>query len=719
MKIALVGAEIEENLALRYIGASLKQAGHEVELYDFHERDQIDGVADGITASGPELVGLSMIFTARSREFVELAETIRGRGYAGHLTAGGHFASLHAQALLQDCSALDTVIHGDGEEPMVELAASLEHPEAVAGVTLRGDDEVRSTARRPNLDDLDARPWPMRPARLHQYLGHPIANLLSSRGCYASCAFCSIRAFQERNGGKRFRQRRVEAVADEMAALYHQRGVRIFNFQDDNFFVPSAAKNLERYRALSAALAEREVTRAAIQAKGRPDCIDDEVIELLRSMGLFRLFLGVETDAVAGLRTLGRGMDLEDNHRALALLRRKEIHTCFNLLLFDPDSTLESVGQNVDFMRDQAYFPLNFCRVEVYGGTPLEKRLLTEGRLIGDYRGYTYRITDDRAQRAYELFRELFWPRNFSLNGTHFGSMKLDYNFHLLRHFFPERAGGELEGRVKAVVHDINRHSAKLMGELLDFAASPRFDDGAAANRLLERLQIERQEVDEEIRGRIAVEMTQLEALAALDPGRRRFLQVAAASAATAALVASTPGCARNNTHMCEAPPPPPPPDDTHMCEAPPPPEPVQIISGQPLAQIQQQAQQILRQRIWPQRRAAFPQPDTIWVDLVFGPDATLQRASVHATHHPNLGPAIQQELIEQLPLEMITPQLGGAPQAEARFQLNWPAAQQQQSPPPPDDTHMCEAPPPSPPPDDTHMCEMAPEPMDPLNQKK
>ena len=63
----------------------------------------------------------------------------------------------------------------------------------------------------------------------------------------------------------------------------------------------------------------------AIQAKGRPDCIDEEVIELLKSMGLFRLFLGVETNAVSGLVTLGRSMELADNHRALDILRRLEI----------------------------------------------------------------------------------------------------------------------------------------------------------------------------------------------------------------------------------------------------------------------------------------------------------------------------------------------------------------------------------------------------------
>ena len=45
MRIALVGAELEENLALRYIDASLRKAGHTPEIFDFHAPRQIAGLA--------------------------------------------------------------------------------------------------------------------------------------------------------------------------------------------------------------------------------------------------------------------------------------------------------------------------------------------------------------------------------------------------------------------------------------------------------------------------------------------------------------------------------------------------------------------------------------------------------------------------------------------------------------------------------------------------
>ncbi|MBI2891972.1 MAG: cobalamin B12-binding domain-containing protein [Deltaproteobacteria bacterium] len=561
MRVGLVGPEIEENLALRSIAASLKAAGHEPRIFDFREAAQIPELALAITRWAPELVGLSMIFTARSDELVDLAAALRSVGYRGHLTAGGHFAALHAAEILRDCPALDSIVAGEGEEPMVELARDHAAAARVPGLTVRGaGGETVRTAPRPSIDDLDARPWSIRPDRFHQYLGRGIASLLASRGCWASCHFCSILAFHSQcGGGKRYRQRRIDAVADEMAHLFHDRGARIYNFQDDNFLVPSKRANLERMAGLREALRERGVGRIAIQAKTRPDCVDDEVVELLQSMGLFRFFLGIETDAVVGLKTLGRGIEREQNHRALAILRRRGVHTCFNLLIFDPESTLDALQQNVDFMRRQSWFPLNFCRVEVYGGTAIEARLRKEGRLVGDYRGYSYAIADPRAELAFQVFREVFWPRNFGPGGLQHEVMKADYVFHLLRHFHPERASRPLERRVKGIVRDLNANSAELMDRILGLAASSRWSDPAAVAAEIEALCAARRAADLSIGGRITDVVRVIEGLAAAVPERRTFLQTAVAAGAAAALVATTPACGgtEQSTHMCEMAPPP------------------------------------------------------------------------------------------------------------------------------------------------------------------
>jgi len=331
MRMALVGAEFEENLAIRYLWGALEQAGHEVRQVVFNGRADLERAARELADSGAALAGFSMVFTYRAREFADLARRCRELGFGGHLVAGGHFAAFNAEALLRDVPAFDSVAIGEGEEILCDLAGALadsvgspafrrssiapqdrlkaglqtnselvasppmhSHLAAVRGLVWRNaaGDIVRNepAVKPPHLDKL---PHPKRKSPPDTYLGIPIVNLLSSRGCTHACAFCSIAAWHKLCGGARFRMRSPESVAEEMAQLFEQ-GARIFNFHDDNFFLGSQAASLERVQALERELGRRGVGRIAFAVKARPDSVDQELFAHLKSMGLFRVFLGVE-----------------------------------------------------------------------------------------------------------------------------------------------------------------------------------------------------------------------------------------------------------------------------------------------------------------------------------------------------------------------------------------------------------------------------------------
>ncbi len=576
MKIALVGPELEENLALRYIHAALARAGHEVRIYDFHEARQTEPVAAAIARWRPEIVGMSMVFTARARQFVALAEALRRRGFSGHVTAGGHFASFHAEPLLRDVAAIDSVLHGEGEEAMVELAANLDRPRRVRGMSRRtGGGSIVTTPPRAPLDDLDRRPWPTRPEVFHEYFGLPMAAMLSGRGCYANCAFCSIRAWHRKLGGRRFRQRSVEDVVAEMAHLYHDRGVRIFNFHDDNFFLPDAAANLRRFEAIRAALAAAGVTGIGFQVKARPDNVEPEVMDLLKEMGLFRVFLGVESNAVAGLKALGRGIRREQNHRALRIIRRRDVHVTFNLLMFEPECSPSDLRDNVDFIRRYPELPLNFCRVEVYAGTAIERRLRAAGRLEGDYFGYTYRLSDPRCQLAYEIFRDVFTPRNFLLQGMNLQAMAVDYNLHLLLRFFPRRVSGGLRRRCEGFIRDLNRSNAELLEDVLDFSTAGDPPPRAQVADFTRDMTDRRAQFDAAMIGRADALIDEIRALGAGAARPPRRPRAKAASAAAASLMVATLGAAQPLTPPCEP---------VHEPPLPPPTQPVVPLTTRPLA---------------------------------------------------------------------------------------------------------------------------------------
>src|SRR5262249_44210421 len=126
LRVALVGAELEENLGLRYLAAALARAGHEAEIVAFDGPDEIPDVAAALARGGHDVIGLSLMFQLRAHEFVTLAERVRALGWRGALVAGGQHATFMAREILEDNPALDAVVLGDGEAPLVELVAALD-----------------------------------------------------------------------------------------------------------------------------------------------------------------------------------------------------------------------------------------------------------------------------------------------------------------------------------------------------------------------------------------------------------------------------------------------------------------------------------------------------------------------------------------------------------------------------------------------------------------
>jgi len=476
MKIALVGAECEENLAIRYIAGALERDGHEVIIIPFNGETDSETAASALAASGALLAGFSMVFTYRAREFAMLAQRTRQLGYTGHITAGGHFAAFHAKQLLTQIPAFDSVAIGEGETIMTKLAANLSSPGNVPGLAWKDNNgQIHPNSSALNEQDLDVLACPARKTPPDSYLGLPIANMLSSRGCTHSCAFCSISAWHKLCGGARFRLRSPEAVAQELAQLYW-RGYRIFNFHDDNFFLRNKTGMVERLKKLAKELKTRNVGKIAFAVKSRPDSVDEDLLGLLKDMGLFRVFVGIEAGTPESLEKLGRGQSLEDNEHALELLNRFDIHTCFNLLLLNPDSTLEDVLGNVQFLRKHHRNPMNFCRTEVYAGTPLEQRLRDTGRLQGSFWGYGYRISDSRAQSMFELMNDIMWERHHSDDNLHHMAMRVDYERQLLSHFF--NCSSQLTRRARNFISSVNLNSCDYLEELAS-AASRGLDSGS------------------------------------------------------------------------------------------------------------------------------------------------------------------------------------------------------------------------------------------------
>lgn len=512
--IALVGPEIEENLSLRYLASSLAQAGYQSEIIPFCGDAEFETVVDTIMAAAvpPSVVGLSLAFQWKATDTLALAVALRARGYRGHITGGGHFATFACAELLRDFVELDSIVRQEGEHTLVELVRALEagRPlDEIPGLAFRKEHSVVLTAH-PAIPDLTTLPRPDRRGEPAACFDHRIAPLVSSRGCYANCTFCCIAAWHEQTlPGKRYRVREPADVAAEMVELQRSRGIEIFVFHDDNFFVPGKRRNLERFNELADALERRGIGRFATVVKARPTDVDREVFTVLRDrLQAIRVYVGIETDSEQGLKTLRRWVRPRQNHEAIEIVRELDLYCCFNMLVFDPDTTLESLDINLDFMRQACDFPFNFGRVELYAGTPLLSRMQAEGRARGDYLQWDYNLHDPQIERVFRLAMGAFRERNFGADALNNRIMGTRFDLEVCRHFHPLRhqdrwhaEGIELTRELgmdsvvalAAIVEHVRntqpgRHDAQLVTQLAAAMRRTEARIGAAASDLASRV---------------------------------------------------------------------------------------------------------------------------------------------------------------------------------------------------------------------------------------
>jgi len=484
--IALVGPEIEENLSLRYIASALAARGHTSDIVAFNGPADFAPALAQVLAAAPTVVGISLAFQWRANDFLAFILALRQAGYPGHISAGGHFGTFAAAELLADFPELDSICIQEAEHTLPALVESVTAGAPlgeIQGLWLRRNDGTAYLTGHPELPDLATLPWPDRRGEPAACFDHRIAPLVSSRGCYANCSFCCIAAWHEQSlPGKRYRLRDVRAVAAEMVALQRTRGIDIFVFHDDNFFVPGHKRNIDRFNALADALEAEGIGEYATVVKARPTDVTPAVFEVLkRRLRCIRCYIGIETDADQGLSTLQRWSQSKQNHRAIEVARSLDLYACFNMLLFDPDTTLDSIRTNLEFMRFAPEFPSNFGRVELYAGTPLLQRMQAEGRCRGDYLSWDYTLGDALAERVFSLSMRCFEERNFGADALANRIMGTRFDLEVCRHFHPELFRAEWLAEGKELSRLMTTSGADSLERILSFVAAGGDIAGEAA----------------------------------------------------------------------------------------------------------------------------------------------------------------------------------------------------------------------------------------------
>lgn len=419
--VLLVGFQDQDNLGLRYLMSSLRQAGHGAKIVTYQSNPA--PLVEQVLAERPDVVGLSLIFQYMAPDFGRVIQALRDAGVTAHVTMGGHYPSFDYAEVLRRMPGLDSIVRFEGEPTLVELVGRLARGEDwrdVQGLAFRRDGEIAATPLRPSVADLDTLPWPDREDI--DYLAHdlPTASVLGSRGCPWDCTFCSIRPFYEAQEGPLRRLRRPEEVVDEMVALYHEREVPVFLFQDDDFLAGGA-----RARKWAGDIADGLVKaglagKVAFKMSCRSDEIHADCIEKLMAGGLTHVYMGVENGDAQGLFNMSKRITPDQHLRAGRILRDLGLSFDFGFMLLDPYSTIDMVRNNIDFLAEfvgDGWAVASFCRMLPYAGAPVKAKLESEGRLLGTAFEPDYRFLDPKLDLFYDWMLETFHTRNFTSRG--------------------------------------------------------------------------------------------------------------------------------------------------------------------------------------------------------------------------------------------------------------------------------------------------------------
>lgn len=473
VKVLLVGAEDEENLAIRYLGAVLNAGGHHAKIVPCSREDEFAGVLASVRKEKPQLIAVSIAFQRLAHMYFKLVKTLRENGFAGHLIVGGHFPTFEFQKILETQSGIDSVGRFEGEETISALAdalASRSDLSNVPGLVYRVDGTLRENYCPETFPDLDVLPFPLRSTQSQIRLGENFATVVSSRGCWHSaCLYCCIGAFHRRKSC-RFALRSPENVARELASLVKSRGTRIIQFHDDNFVLATTEETLSRVQALTRALKDIGIDRnqLAFLIKARPDVVDERVADALLDFGCVGVFLGVENASATGLRALIRGATPDHVERSFALLHARGMAVTYNLLIFHPKATVAEIDENIDFVRRHLDSPFDFGRAEIVVGSPLDRLVMAEKLRCGSWPEWDYALADPVAERMSNLYRHTFRASDCAYSGVAHGLIALAYHAASIQRLYPGSGSDAIVHACRELTMPWNRWVLKTMEHMRD-----------------------------------------------------------------------------------------------------------------------------------------------------------------------------------------------------------------------------------------------------------
>jgi len=278
-------------------------------------------------------------------------------------------------------SPFDIGVLGEGEITFKKLIDNIEingrlnlkELKKISGLVLKENGKIFNTGKGERVENLDDVPIPARDLLDMKYYSSPSFSdkdtfestglMFTSRGCPYNCSFCSSTRFWG-NSVKFFS---AERVANEIEILYNKYHYRIIQIYDDLFSI-----NKLRLKEIISILDKKGILgKIKFKVFGRGNCFDEEIVILLKELGVIEVGFGIETGSEKILNMIKDKITLQDDIDAINLCRKHGIQPLGAFMFGMPYETEEDLKKTWDFISKYISDRFVIAQMSAFPGTPI------------------------------------------------------------------------------------------------------------------------------------------------------------------------------------------------------------------------------------------------------------------------------------------------------------------------------------------------------------
>lgn len=393
-----------EPVGILFLASYLRNEGFGVDIFD----PQINGDKELIDLEKRckqypyDFVGISVLTSADNSINVvtRMAGVIKKILPNTIVGCGGVGASLRYKEFI-NIPYVDLVMIGEGERTITSVAEYIEKGnkngfDNIPGVVTKNG---KGFIKQDMIQDLDSIPFMARDTldeRIKNLSKEMIrqfeVRIFCGRGCFGTCTFCANYSVASLCNGYRVRQRSVESLVIEMEELHKKYGVNRFSFWDDNFLSVGEA-GLQKAKKIKDQFSKLSF-KPIFGIQTRVDTITDEIVSLLKSVGLQNVYLGVENINQEELKLLGKQVSPEQIKEALRILYKygysydseSPYRLRIGYIAFTPYTTIRAIRENFEFIKEFE-IPINKLNKKLlaFHDTPIRTLIDRDGLLTEDF----------------------------------------------------------------------------------------------------------------------------------------------------------------------------------------------------------------------------------------------------------------------------------------------------------------------------------------------